>query len=332
MEHVSFEKPIVDLELKIDELRRLAARQAIDLDSEISELEERAQALRRQMFSGLGAYEITQLARHPKRPTTIDLIDLMCSDFIELHGDRNFFDDPAIVGGIARIEGRPVMIIGHQRGRDTKENIKRNFGMPRPDGYRKALRLMNIAERFGIPIVNLIDTKGAYPGVDAEERGQAEAIAKNILVMFKLKIPMIVIVIGEGGSGGALAIGVGNRIHMLQYSIYSVISPEGCASILMRDASKAPQMAEQLKLTAAHALRFGVIDSVIPEPEGGAHRNHALTAERVKAVILEDLDRLSSLSGETLQRDRYDKFMGMGPLVRLPLDVPQSPLKEGSHE
>ncbi len=312
MEYIPLEKPVADLELKIDELRRMAAVQAVNLDDEIKELEVKAQKLRREMFSRLSAYETTQLARHPRRPSTLELIAALCSDFVELHGDRNFLDDPAIVAGLATFEGRSVVVIGHQKGRGTKDNIYRNFGMPRPEGYRKALRIMNMAERFSLPIITFIDTPGAYPGIGAEERGQSEAIAKNIMVMSRLGVPIVTFVIGEGGSGGALAVGVANKVHMLQHSIYSVISPEGCASILMKDAANAPMAAEALKLTAQNALQLGVIDSVIEEPEGGAHRSVNLTAQRLKTQLMKDLKDLSKLSPEKLREHRMEKFMRLG--------------------
>jgi acetyl-CoA carboxylase carboxyl transferase subunit alpha len=314
MEYIPLEKPLADLEHKIDELRRMAAVQAVDLGPEIKRLEDRAQKLRREMFARLSAYETTQLSRHPRRPNTLELIGCICSDFIELHGDRNFMDDPAIVSGIAKLEGRSVVIIGHQKGRGTKDNIYRNFGMPRPEGYRKALRIMSMAERFKLPILTFIDTPGAYPGIGAEERGQSEAIAKNIMVMARLGVPIVTVVVGEGGSGGALALGVANRVHMLQYSVYSVISPEGCASILMKDASMAPAAAEALRLTASSALEQGVIDSIIPEPEGGAHRSLEATARRIRATILADLEALDGMPPEALREHRLNKFLSMGPV------------------
>jgi acetyl-CoA carboxylase carboxyl transferase subunit alpha len=264
------------------------------------------------MFARLSAYETTQLSRHPRRPSTLELIATLCSDFVELHGDRNFLDDKAIVAGIAKFDGRSVAVIGHQKGRGTKDNIYRNFGMPRPEGYRKALRVMSMAERFNLPILTFIDTPGAYPGIGAEERGQSEAIAKNIMVMSRLKVPIITVVVGEGGSGGALAIGVANRVHMLQYAIYSVISPEGCASILMKDASRAPEAAEALKLTARHALELGVIDSIIDEPEGGAHRSVELTAQSIRQCWQQDLAELCKMSREELRDQRMEKFMALG--------------------
>ena len=311
MEHIPLEKPLADLESRIDELRRMALNQSINLDKEIGEIEEKALHLRVQMFGNLTSYETAQISRHPRRPNTLELIAEMCSEFVELHGDRNFLDDQAIVGGLATIEGRSIMIIGHQKGRGTKENILRNFGMPRPEGYRKALRLMSMAERFGIPIVTLIDTPGAYPGVDAEERGQSEAIGKSIMVMSKLKVPIISVVIGEGGSGGALALAVANRIYMMSHSIYSVISPEGCASILMKDAGKANLAAASLKLTAEPALSLGIIDGIIPEPLGGAHRSIQMTAIGIKEQILKDLSILSQLSGDELRAQRISKFLSI---------------------
>ena len=312
MDYIPLEKPIADLEHKIDELRRLASVQAVNLDSEIAELETRAHLLRREMFSRLTAYETTQLSRHPRRPNSLELIACLCSDFVELHGDRNFLDDAAIVAGLARFEGRSVVVIGHQKGRGTKDNIYRNFGMPRPEGYRKALRVMNMAERFGLPILTFIDTPGAYPGIGAEERGQSEAIAKNIMVMARLKVPIITVVVGEGGSGGALAIGVANRVHMLANAVYSVISPEGCASILFKDASNAATAAEAMRVTAQQAKSLGVIDTVIDEPEGGAHRSVDQTALKIKDCLLQDLEDLAPLSGEQLREARMEKFMGLG--------------------
>ena len=312
MDYIPFEKPIAELEIQIEELRRMAVTQAINLDSEIRELEVKASRLRDQMFANLTPYETTQLSRHPRRPNSLEIIDSICSSFIELHGDRNYFDDSAIIGGIGTIDKKSVVIIGHQKGRGTKDNIARNFGMPKPEGYRKALRLMSLAERFSLPIITLIDTPGAYPGVGAEERGQSEAIGKNIMVMSRLKVPIISIVIGEGGSGGALALGVGNKVHMMQYATYSVISPEGCASILMKDASKAPDAANSLNLTAQAAFKFKVIDSIIEEPIGGAHRAPDVCAQSIKKVILADLAELSGFSREKLQNHRIEKFLAQG--------------------
>lgn len=312
MDYIPFEKPIAELEIQIEELRRMAVTQAINLDSEISELENKATSLREQMFANLSPYETTQLSRHPRRPNSLEIINFVCTSFIELHGDRNYFDDSAIIGGIGTIDKQSVVIIGHQKGRGTKDNIARNFGMPKPEGYRKALRLMSLAERFSLPIITLIDTPGAYPGVGAEERGQSEAIGKNIMVMSRLKTPIISIVIGEGGSGGALALGVGNRVHMMQYATYSVISPEGCASILMKDASKAPDAANALNLTAQAALQFNVIDSIIEEPFGGAHRAPEVCGESIKKIILADLMDLRNLSGQELRDHRIEKFLAHG--------------------
>ena len=312
MDYIPLEKPIVELETQIQELRRLSADQAIDLGTEIQDLEEKADSLREKIFSTLTPYEITQLSRHPRRPNIKELIQRMCSSFVELHGDRNFFDDRAIVGGVAVLGGKRVVIIGHHKGRDTKENIERNFGMAKPEGYRKALRLMSMAERFHLPIVTLIDTPGADPGVGAEQRGQSEAIGKNIFVMLRLKVPIVSVVIGEGGSGGALALAVGNRVHMLQYAVYSVISPEGCASILLKDSAQAHKMAKSLQLTAAQTLGLGVIDSVIPEPKGGAHRSPGVVAARLQETIVRDLHELSMLSGDELREHRMNKFLTMG--------------------
>lgn len=312
---IPFEKPLVDLELRIDELKRIASSQLKNVDGELSDLETKARVIRKQIFSNLTPYECTQIARHPKRPSSLELIAAMTTGFIELHGDRNFLDDKSIVGGLARMDDMPIMIIGHQKGRGTKDNIFRNFGMPRPEGYRKALRMMSMAERFKLPIVTLIDTPGAYPGIDAEERGQSEAIAKNIMVMTRLRVPVVTVVTGEGGSGGALAIAVANRVYMLEHGVYSVISPEGCASILMKNAGEASRAAEMLKITAKNALNFGVIDGIIPEPEGGAHRDLALTAERVKTQIMSALRDLISKSGETLRDERFNKYLQMGTVL-----------------
>ena len=308
MDYIPFEKPIAELEMQIEELRRMAATQAINLDQEIMELEDKALKLRRHMFSSLTPYETTQISRHPLRPNTLELIRMLSSEFLELHGDRNYFDDPAVVCGLAKIDNHSVVILGHQKGRGTRENIERNFGMPKPEGYRKALRLMSMAERFSLPIITLIDTPGAYPGVGAEERGQSEAIGKNIMVMSRLKVPIICTVIGEGGSGGALALGVGNRVHMLQYATYSVISPEGCASILMKDSSRAPEAANALQLTAKAALKHGVIDSIIEEPLGGAHRGPEVTAAAIKQTLLKNLSELSASSGPELRQQRMEKI------------------------
>lgn len=312
MEVIPFEKPIAELEARIDELKRLASSQLTNMDGDIADLEKRAHQLRKEMFSRLTPYECTQIARHPRRPNCLELIEQMMTGFIELHGDRNFLDDKSVVGGLARLDDIPVVVIGHQKGRGTKDNIYRNFGMPRPEGYRKALRLMNMAERFRLPIITFIDTPGAYPGVDAEERGQSEAIAKNIMVMTRLRVPIVSVVVGEGGSGGALAIAVANKVYMLEHGVYSVISPEGCASILMKDAGQAARAAEMLRITAGNALKLGIIDGIIPEPEGGAHRDLPLVADRIKETILTALRDLMKKSPEKVRDERFDKYIKMG--------------------
>ncbi|CAM2754835.1 acetyl-CoA carboxylase carboxyl transferase subunit alpha [Vibrio mytili] len=312
---LEFEKPIAELEAKIEALRdvsRHGGDAAVDLDKEIEQLEKKSLELKKKTFSNLGAWETAQLARHPLRPYTLDYIRYAFEEFDELAGDRAFADDKAIVGGMARLEGRPVMIIGHQKGRETKEKVKRNFGMPKPEGYRKALRLMQMAERFNMPIITFIDTAGAYPGVGAEERGQSEAIAKNLKVMSGLKVPVICNVVGEGGSGGALAIGVGDYVNMLQYSTYSVISPEGCASILWRDSDKAPQAADAMGLTAPRLKELELIDEIIEEPLGGAHRDHAQMAENMKATLLRQLEDLEQLDEDSLRERRYQRLMSYG--------------------
>jgi len=299
MRFLDFERPIAELEAKIDELRHVN-NDELNLSDEISRLEEKAKTLTKQVFSDLDAWQVSQLARHPLRPYTLDYIREIFTDFEELHGDRAFADDAAIVGGVARLDGQPVMVIGQQKGRDTKEKVRRNFGMPRPEGYRKALRLMQMAERFNMPILTFIDTPGAYPGIDAEERGQSEAIARNLFVMADLKVPVICTVIGEGGSGGALAIGVGDRVMMLQYSTYSVISPEGCASILWKSAEKASDAAEALGLTSDRLIEQGLVDVVVDEPEGGAHRDVAGMAARLKSTLVSELAQLQTLDTDTL--------------------------------
>jgi acetyl-CoA carboxylase carboxyl transferase subunit alpha len=309
---LEFERPIVDLEETIEGLRDLAERGGIDVDAQVVQLEAKASALRKEIFAELSPYQRTQISRHQQRPYTLDYLEEIFTDFQEFHGDRNFMDDQAIVGGPARFGGRSVMVIGHQKGRATKENVLRNFGMPRPEGYRKALRLMSMAERFNMPILTLIDTPGAYPGIGAEERGQAEAIAKNILVMSRLKVPIISIVIGEGGSGGALAIAVANRVLMLENAIYSVISPEACASILWRDSTKGPVASEALKYTAPDCLRLKVVDEIIPEPLGGAHRGREAIMESVRSTLERHLAELCELSPDALRQDRYDRFRSLG--------------------
>jgi len=309
-EELAFEKPILELENRIAELRvssdPLAAR------DEIASLEERLRRLQQRTYANLTPWQRTQLARHPKRPHTLDFYRLILEDFVELHGDRLFGDDKAIVGGLARFEGQSVVVIGQQKGRDTRENLARNFGMPHPEGYRKALRLMKLAEKFAKPIFTFIDTPGAYPGLGAEERGQAEAIARNLREMAALRTPVIAMVTGEGGSGGALAIGVANRVLMLEYAIYSVISPEGCAAILWGDAGKAQEAAELLRITAPDLQRLGVIDGIVPEPVGGAHRNWEQTAAAVRQALRDTLWELKSKSADQLVSDRYEKFRRIG--------------------
>jgi acetyl-CoA carboxylase carboxyl transferase subunit alpha len=309
-DELEFEKPLLELENRIAELREsddpLAAR------DEIAKLEERLTRQQQRIYSGLTAWQRTQIARHPKRPHTLDLVNLLLEDWVELHGDRVFGDDKAIVGGLATFDGEPVVVIGHQKGRDTRENIARNFGMPHPEGYRKALRLMQLAAKFGKPIIAFIDTPGAYPGLGAEERGQAEAIAHNLREMAGLPTPVICVVTGEGGSGGALAIGVGNRVLMLEYAIYSVISPEGCAAILWGDGAKAPEAAEIMRVTAPDLLKLGVIDAIVPEPVGGAHRNWDATAASLRAALRDQLWQLKSKSEAELIEERYEKFRRIG--------------------
>jgi acetyl-CoA carboxylase carboxyl transferase subunit alpha len=309
---LDFEQPIAELEAKVEELRHASHGQAFNIDDEVSRLREKLKVKTAEIFRNLNSWQVTQLSRHPARPYTLDYIGVICEEFQELAGDRAYADDAAIVGGLGRINGRPVMIIGHQKGRDTKTKVRRNFGMPRPEGYRKALRLMKMAERFGLPLLTFIDTPGAYPGVGAEERGQSEAIARNLLEMADLKTPIVCTVIGEGGSGGALAIGVGDRVNMLQYSTYSVISPEGCASILWKSQDKARDAAEALGMTAPRLLELGLIDKVIREPLGGAHRNPRSMAIRLKAVLLNQLDELEAVSERDLLEQRYKRLRGYG--------------------
>jgi acetyl-CoA carboxylase carboxyl transferase subunit alpha len=308
---LDFEKPLVELERKICELREYSTDQ-VDFSSDIQKLEKKAEKLRREIFSNLDRWQLTQLARHINRPFTLDFIQHLFTDWFEVHGDRLFRDDPALVCGFARFEGEPCAIIGHQKGRDTKEKVFRNFAMPNPEGYRKALRVMQMAEQFGLPIFTFVDTPGAFPGIGAEERGQAEAIARNLREMSALKVPVIVTVTGEGGSGGALAIAVGNRVLMMEYSVYSVISPEGCAAILWNDGSKGPVAAEALKLTANDIMSLGcVIDDVIPEPLGGAHRDHKQAALQVGKFLKKHLEELKVLSPEELVEQRYRKLRAM---------------------
>lgn len=335
---LEFERPVLELERQIEELRRLAAgrdqlaatvadegrpkrkkkadgKSMMQLESQILRLEEQAQSLKGQIFSRLTRWQIVQVARHAQRPYTLDYLQSTFTDFVELHGDRNFGDDPAIVCGLAKLRGESVMVIGHQKGRTTAENLRRNFGMPRPEGYRKALRAMRVAERFGLPIVTLIDTPGAYPGIGAEERGQAQAIADCLEGMAALKVPVVSVVIGEGGSGGALAIGVANRVLMLEFSIYSVISPEGCASILFKDASHAERAADALKLTAPDLTALGVVDQVIKEPMGGAHRDHPLAARRLQEALHTELSELVKMKPKELVDDRYRRFRALGAVT-----------------
>lgn len=309
---LEFEQPIAELEAKIDELRHVSNDTEINISEEIARMQDKCQELTRKIFSSLTAWQVSQLARHPQRPYLLDYVELIFTDFQELHGDRLFGDDQAMVGGLARFKDRPVMIIGQQKGRDAKERMQRNFGMPRPEGYRKALRLMNMAERFKLPIFTFIDTPGAYPGVDAEERGQSEAIARNLYAMSSLKTPIICTIIGEGGSGGALGIGVGDQLCMLEYSTYSVISPEGCASILWKSADKAAEAAEAMNMTSHRLKELGLIDIIIPEPLGGAHRDINETANTLSAVLQEKLVELEQLPIAQLVENRYQRFMQFG--------------------
>jgi acetyl-CoA carboxylase carboxyl transferase subunit alpha len=316
---LEFEQPIAELEAKIEELRYVQDDSALDISEEINRLQKKSQALTREIYSKLTAWQISQVARHPQRPYTLDYVQNLFTDFEELHGDRRFADDAAIVGGLARFNGQTVMIIGHQKGRDTKEKIRRNFGMPRPEGYRKALRLMKTAEKYGIPVLTFIDTPGAYPGVGAEERGQSEAIGRNLYVMSELRVPVICSVIGEGGSGGALAIAVGDLILMLQYSTYSVISPEGCASILWKSADKAADAAETLGITATRLKTLGLIDKIINEPLGGAHRNHEEMMQFMKKALQDSLKQLQDKSLDDLLRTRFERLMGYGKFKEITL-------------
>ncbi|HGO5855104.1 TPA: acetyl-CoA carboxylase carboxyl transferase subunit alpha [Mannheimia haemolytica] len=312
-EFLDFELPIAELEAKIESLRAVSEQDdKINLDDEIKRLQKKSEELTKKTFANLDAWQISRMARHPNRPYTLDYIEHIFTEFDELAGDRAFADDKAIVGGIARLDGRPVMIIGHQKGRTVKEKVKRNFGMPAPEGYRKALRLMEMAERFNMPIITFIDTPGAYPGIGAEERGQSEAIARNLREMSQLSVPVICTVIGEGGSGGALAIGVGDKVNMLQYSTYSVISPEGCASILWKSADKASTAAEVMGLTAPRLKELELIDNIVPEPLGGAHRNVEQIAQNLKQRIIEDLAELDQLNKEDLLERRYQRLMNYG--------------------
>ena len=316
---LDFEQSIADLEGKIESLRSTQDDAAVDISEEIAQLEKKSQTLTKEIYAKLTPWQISQVARHPQRPYTLDYLSLIFTDFEELHGDRAFADDHAIVGGLARLNGQPVMVIGHQKGNDTKEKLYRNFGMPRPEGYRKALRLMRLAEKFGIPILTFIDTPGAYPGIDAEERGQSEAIGRNLYEMAGLKVPVIVTVIGEGGSGGALAIGVGDIVQMLQFSTYSVISPEGCASILWKSAEKASEAAEIMGITASRLKSLGLIDKIVHEPLGGAHRDPASMGQSLRKALQEALKHVGAMSTEDLLEARFARLMAYGRFKEQPI-------------
>lgn len=310
--YLDFERPIVELEKKISDMKDFSMGGNVELDSEISSMQGKLEKLRTEIYSSLSRWQRVQLSRHPKRPHTIDFIKMMTTEFVELHGDRYFADDLAMIGGFARIDGDPVLIIGQQKGTDTKDKLKRNFGMARPEGYRKARRLFNLAQKFNLPIVILIDTPGAYPGIGAEERGQAWAIAQNIQAMFKIKVPIVIVILGEGASGGALGIGIGDRVMILEYAWYSVIGPEACAAILWRDAAKGPEAAEALKPTADTLLELGVVDKIIPEPPSGAHNDPTLAAAYVKKEIKTALNELKNIPVEELLKERLQKFRAMG--------------------
>jgi len=312
MNGLDFEKPILELEKKIEELKSFTSREDIDLSGEIKKLEERLKKVKQEVFKNLTPWQRVQIARHPRRLYTLDYIDLIMTDFVELHGDRLYGDDKAIVCGLAKIDGKKIAVIGHQKGKDTKENLLRNFGSAHPEGYRKSMRIMEMAEKFNLPIIVFIDTPGAYPGIGAEERGQAEAIAKNLFKMCMLKTPIIIFVIGEGGSGGALGIGVGDRLYVLEYAYYSVISPEGCAAILWKERSKAPEAAKTLKLTGKDLLELGVVDGMIKEPLGGAHRDPQEMAASIKSVIKRDMDILRAVDKNKLIKQRYERFRKIG--------------------
>jgi acetyl-CoA carboxylase carboxyl transferase subunit alpha len=316
---LDFEQPMAELEGKIENLRFAQDDSAVDISDEIGRLEKKSQTLTKDVYAKLTPWQISQVARHPQRPYTLDYLELLFTDFEELHGDRAFSDDHAIVGGLARFNGQSVMVIGHQKGRDTKEKIFRNFGMPRPEGYRKALRLMKLAEKFGIPVLTFVDTPGAYPGIDAEERGQSEAIGRNLYVMAELKVPIIVTIIGEGGSGGALAIAIGDVVQMLQYSTYSVISPEGCATILWKSADKASEAAEIMGITAQRLKAFGLIDKIVAEPLGGAHRDYSAMAHNLKKALQDALKQTSALSTVELLETRFERLMAYGRTKEQPL-------------
>ena len=312
LKFLDFEQPIAELEAKIEELRFVGDDSEININEEVARLKKKSETLTKSIFAKLSAWQVAQVARHPMRPYTQDYLSAIAPDFQELHGDRMYADDPAIIGGIGRIDGRPVMFIGHQKGRDTKERVRRNYGMPKPEGYRKAQRLMRLAEKFSLPVVTFIDTPGAYPGIGAEERGQSEAIAYSLYLMAGLKTPIISVVIGEGGSGGALAIGVSDRLLMLQYGIYSVISPEGCASILWKSAEKAQEAAEAMRITADALQGFGLVDEVLPEPLGGAHRDPGEAAEVIRNAVLKHLAELDGMAPEALLEERQRKLASFG--------------------
>ncbi|MFC1771387.1 acetyl-CoA carboxylase carboxyltransferase subunit alpha [Candidatus Margulisiibacteriota bacterium] len=315
MKDLEFEKPIIDLYTKIEQLKQLSEESDINLSTEISNIESRAEKLQKEIYSNLSPVQIVKLARHPDRPDSLSLFNLIFDEFVELHGDRCFRDDPAIIGGLAMLKKQGFIAIGHQKGHETKENIYRNFGMPNPEGYRKALRLMEMAEKFNLPIITFIDTPGAFPGIEAEERGQAEAIARNLREMMALTVPIITVVIGEGGSGGALGIGIANKVYMLEYSFYSVISPEGCASILFHDALKANLAADNMKITAQDILKLGIADDIIKEPIGGSHKNWEETAANIKKVILKDIAYYSGKNKDKICEERYKKYRAIGTFV-----------------
>lgn len=318
IQNSDFDKPIVELENKIEELRRFSAKKDIDLSTEIGNLEKKLKNLKKEIYSHLSPWQKIQLARHPKRPTTLDYVRLITKDFIPLAGDRLFGEDKALVGGLAKLDDKKIIIMGHQKGKDTKENIERNFGCAHPEGYRKAMRLMRLAERFSLPVVCLVDTPGAYPGIGAEERGQAQAIAENIRDMFSLKTPIVVAIIGEGGSGGALGIGVGDRVLMMEYAYYSVISPEGCAAILWKDAAKREEAAKVLKLTASDLLALGIVNEMVTEPEGGAHRNPEEAAQKLKSSLMRTIEELSKVSSQELLKMRYQRYRAIGVFTETP--------------
>ncbi len=307
-----FEKPVIELERQIDEIKRFSQEKKIDMAEQIAVMAQKAETLRAEVYSNLTPWQRIQIVRHPKRPTFLDYVGMVFKDFVELHGDRLYRDDPAMVGGIAYLDNIPVTVIGQQKGRDTKENIYRNFGLPHPEGYRKALRLMEQAQKFNRPVICLVDVVGAYPGIEAEERGQGEAVARNIREMANLTVPVIAVITGEGGSGGALAVGVGNRVLIMENAYYSVISPEGCASILWKDATRAAEAAEALQISAEDLLKMGIVDEIIPEPLGGAHKNPLEAAQNLKEVLIKNLQPLLQLSGAALLEERYQRFRGYG--------------------